>query len=165
MSGSNATKPDEMHRSHVNDDVEERASLLDRISSEMNKLNFYQNQGKDLAAVRDLASRIEYCELKLTSLVQTALVTGLKGNSSNVVSHCLHACNSIGKDDIMESAIRTVLVQPVVEKSLESMGEEDFATVLPKLASVAIESIANICLLYTSPSPRDKRQSRMPSSA
>ena len=25
--------------------------------------------------------------------------------------------------------------------------------------------IANICLLYTSPSPRDKRQSRMPSSA
>ena len=37
-----------------------------------------------------------------------------------------------------------MLVQPVVEKSLESMGEEDFATVLPKLASVAIESIANI---------------------
>ncbi len=144
VSGSDATKRDEMHRSHVNDDVEERASLLDRISSEMNKLNFYQNQGKDLAAVRDLASRIEYCELKLTSLVQTALVTGLKGNSSNVVSHCLHACNSIGKDDIMESAIRTVLVQPVVEKSLESMSEEDFATVLPKLASVAIESIANI---------------------
>ena len=26
-------------------------------------------------------------------------------------------------------------------------------------------SILNICLLYTSPSPRDKRQSRMPSSA
>ena len=25
--------------------------------------------------------------------------------------------------------------------------------------------ISNICLLYTSPSPRDKRQSRMPSSA
>ena len=24
---------------------------------------------------------------------------------------------------------------------------------------------ANVCLLYTSPSPRDKRQSRMPSSA
>ena len=26
-------------------------------------------------------------------------------------------------------------------------------------------NITNICLLYTSPSPRDKRQSRMPSSA
>ena len=27
------------------------------------------------------------------------------------------------------------------------------------------ESVPDICLLYTSPSPRDKRQSRMPSSA
>ena len=27
------------------------------------------------------------------------------------------------------------------------------------------QQIANYCLLYTSPSPRDKRQSRMPSSA
>jgi len=145
VSGSDVTKPDEMHRSHVNDDVDERASLLDRISSEVNKLNFYQNQGKDLAAVRDLASRIEYCELKLTSLVQTALVTGLKENSSNVISHCLHACTSLGKNDVMESAIRTVLVHPAVEKSLKSMGVEgDFASVLPKVATVALESIANI---------------------
>ena len=28
-----------------------------------------------------------------------------------------------------------------------------------------IVSRSNVCLLYTSPSPRDKRQSRMPSSA
>ena len=27
------------------------------------------------------------------------------------------------------------------------------------------QEFVNICLLYTSPSPRDKRQSRMPSSA
>ena len=31
--------------------------------------------------------------------------------------------------------------------------------------SVAIEVIKGICLLYTSPSPRDMRRSRMPSSA
>ena len=31
-------------------------------------------------------------------------------------------------------------------------------------SSITIEAL-NICLLYTSPSPRDKRQSRMPSSA
>ena len=30
---------------------------------------------------------------------------------------------------------------------------------------VAIDVLINACLLYTSPSPRDKRQSRMPSSA
>ena len=34
---------------------------------------------------------------------------------------------------------------------------------LPRLSPVDLEVLA--CLLYTSPSPRDKRQSRMPSSA
>ena len=33
------------------------------------------------------------------------------------------------------------------------------------LANVDMIPGVNICLLYTSPSPRDKRQSRMPSSA
>ena len=32
-------------------------------------------------------------------------------------------------------------------------------------ADLTAEDLANGCLLYTSPSPRDKRQSRMPSSA
>ena len=32
-------------------------------------------------------------------------------------------------------------------------------------ADVCINSLLTNCLLYTSPSPRDKRQSRMPSSA
>ena len=33
------------------------------------------------------------------------------------------------------------------------------------MSAEEIEKIENNCLLYTSPSPRDKRQSRMPSSA
>ena len=32
-------------------------------------------------------------------------------------------------------------------------------------AGVYVRVVRNTCLLYTSPSPRDKRQSRMPSSA
>ena len=31
--------------------------------------------------------------------------------------------------------------------------------------SIPVPSLPSLCLLYTSPSPRDKRQSRMPSSA
>ena len=39
-------------------------------------------------------------------------------------------------------------------------------TECPGLATEEVESlVSNPCLLYTSPSPRDKRQSRMPSSA
>ena len=34
-----------------------------------------------------------------------------------------------------------------------------------EVVEIQLEALRNNCLLYTSPSPRDKRQSRMPSSA
>ena len=39
--------------------------------------------------------------------------------------------------------------------------------IVPEIEAIATDELARIeaCLLYTSPSPRDKRQSRMPSSA
>ena len=36
---------------------------------------------------------------------------------------------------------------------------------LPDPQVYPVDALSEICLLYTSPSPRDKRQSRMPSSA
>ena len=48
--------------------------------------------------------------------------------------------------------------------SLLGMGEDGhFASLFPNM--IGDYDAFNICLLYTSPSPRDKRQSRMPSSA
>ena len=38
-------------------------------------------------------------------------------------------------------------------------------TTVPVLSGIPSDLNINCCLLYTSPSPRDKRQSRMPSSA
>ena len=51
-----------------------------------------------------------------------------------------------------------------------TIGENDFdpQTELPRWkqwGANTVRVMLNICLLYTSPSPRDKRQSRMPSSA
>ena len=55
---------------------------------------------------------------------------------------------------------------------LISMGVEAATPILKTMTEDEIEKVSkeiatidNICLLYTSPSPRDKRQSRMPSSA
>ena len=47
---------------------------------------------------------------------------------------------------------------------LEINDEGDFKNRKIVIADALLESVVN-CLLYTSPSPRDKRQSRMPSSA
>ena len=150
-SGGDAAPADEMHQSHVSDDVNERARLLDRISSEVNRLKFYQKQGKDLATIRDLADRIEYCELKLTSLVQTALIDGLKEKNAHIISHCLHACAAIGKMDVVENVVRTTLIQPAVEKAIDSAGEEHFDSILPQLGEAAIASCSNVLELTRAP--------------
>ena len=42
---------------------------------------------------------------------------------------------------------------------------ERFTSLWPTLEDLAAAEESEVCLLYTSPSPRDKRQSRMPSSA
>ena len=49
--------------------------------------------------------------------------------------------------------------QPMVEKYAREYGISEYVNVL--LAIIQVES----CLLYTSPSPRDVEESRMPSSA
>ena len=53
------------------------------------------------------------------------------------------------------------LIEPVVRAACAGLGR------LPgeQRAAKRVASHALTCLLYTSPSPRDKRQSRMPSSA
>ena len=45
----------------------------------------------------------------------------------------------------------------------DCVGQSPVFVLVPKISW--LEAFINICLLYTSPSPRDKRQSRMPSSA
>ena len=50
-------------------------------------------------------------------------------------------------------------------KEIDPSGETDLQVDLPKLQAGALDSGFWICLLYTSPSPRDQRGSRMPSSA
>ena len=63
--------------------------------------------------------------------------------------------------------------QALLEADVSLEVVKDFVTkVKPKLLGKEIirstapgQMVVKICLLYTSPSPRDKRQSRMPSSA
>ena len=63
----------------------------------------------------------------------------------------------VGCDDIGEQM--SVSQCPPGLTSVEKNGASGFVSILPQLEQ------NNLCLLYTSPSPRDRQKSRMPSSA
>ena len=55
---------------------------------------------------------------------------------------------------------------PIIKPSLHNYGEcKNILKGIPITAVLGDQQASLFCLLYTSPSPRDKRQSRMPSSA
>ena len=58
----------------------------------------------------------------------------------------------------------TVMGRLLAERT---MGKEDADLPIPvtRIKAYPFHRFHRVCLLYTSPSPRDKRQSRMPSSA
>ena len=66
-------------------------------------------------------------------------------------------------DDILDP--RAILDDMRVTKSDAEIALMKYAADLAALAHIEAMRECRPCLLYTSPSPRDKRQSRMPSSA
>ena len=55
--------------------------------------------------------------------------------------------------------------EPTFYAALAREGFISIALRDPELGELLLAELQQACLLYTSPSPRDKRQSRMPSSA
>ena len=75
-------------------------------------------------------------------------------NSLGGIVVCIIMLNGYPKDGITD----TIFEYTMTENTLQFV----YACIL---GFVIGQMYVNICLLYTSPSPRDKRQSRMPSSA
>ena len=68
------------------------------------------------------------------------------------------------KEEIIAKAKRVIETEQLAITSLLNNLGQEFADAIGLLKD-AVEEHCKVCLLYTSPSPRDKRQSRMPSSA
>ena len=72
--------------------------------------------------------------------------------------------NTIRTSQLKLANIARLIVNQRVNKAVEQLKFSN-KRVSQNVLKVLNSAIANACLLYTSPSPRDKRQSRMPSSA
>ena len=66
---------------------------------------------------------------------------------------------SIGIEEVTQPT--DALLKTLIDIDLQTFTESTFS----HYTAAAFFHSGRICLLYTSPSPRDKRQSRMPSSA
>ena len=69
-------------------------------------------------------------------------------------------CQALAKvfEDAYKSPLSLIVLDDI-ERLLE------YVSIGPRFSNVVLQALLILCLLYTSPSPRDKRQSRMPSSA
>ena len=87
-------------------------------------------------------------------------ITGGYGSGPDI----LHSCNiSVGKGEIAVIVGPNGAGKSTAMKAIFGMLDVREGSIL--LGGVDITNLNTHCLLYTSPSPRDKRQSRMPSSA
>ena len=103
-------------------------------------------QDPDARPVYDLISALSAGRALPPQDIETPVVAELvgKGDTSDV-------------NDVIKELRRATGANPEVQRLRKEY--RDIAGVNPK------NYLAYACLLYTSPSPRDKRQSRMPSSA
>ena len=79
--------------------------------------------------------------------------------------YLLEAESQLGKADVYEKCEINPLptLQTLISKTLKTVkGKREIDD---KISNYLMVNDPRFCLLYTSPSPRDKRQSRMPSSA
>ena len=60
--------------------------------------------------------------------------------------------------------VNDITAEPIAQANAKTLSDA-IAVVVPGFDNNPAEAPETVCLLYTSPSPRDKRQSRMPSSA
>ena len=96
----------------------------------------------------------------LLSSIPSLAITGLR------IPGKLHEYDTIEgiKEDIIEITLNLKKVQLKVD-DIENLNEVDYPILLSLRKKYKAGQVIKSCLLYTSPSPRDRQKSRMPSSA
>ena len=104
--------------------------------------------------------------MPLDSAQLNAFATVIDEGSFERAAAVLHVTRSAVSQRIklLEERVGQVLVRRATPCTPTEAGQALYRHAREVALSEA-DALATICLLYTSPSPRDKRQSRMPSSA
>ena len=108
---------------------------------------------------RALETEVSLLESRVSS--GTASPEEARSAASKLVTS-IHEANAVG--DLESLAARVEALTPTIDAKAETRREER-AEAKARAKQAKEEMVAQACLLYTSPSPRDRTRSRMPSSA
>jgi conserved oligomeric Golgi complex subunit 2 len=146
------------------EDLEARCRLLDRLCSEVSRLNFFVVKGEELAAVRQMAPRIQRAATSLQCELDSALARVIHAQNPTALAVLLHAYGSLGSTDAAESVVRKEVVAPVVaaavKQTVQKHKEENnsspssavsLAQVLPAVHAALQEKTAPFFELALSP--------------
>ena len=117
------------------------------------------------AAMSEVTTLVTALDAKLADLI------GSDAPSFGALKNCVVDCQGIFREYAGSKLDPVVEEAPVETSSVEAPqgvavgGGHESAAAVTVQTTVTVTSSVYACLLYTSPSPRDKRQSRMPSSA
>ncbi|KAL4443325.1 hypothetical protein ABPG75_011062 [Micractinium tetrahymenae] len=98
------------------EELEAHCRLLDRVASEVSRLQFYAAKGGELEFMRQLQPRIDAAAEALQGYLDAALAATLQSQSPVALSVCLHAYAAITRPQAAEAVVRSTLVAPVVRQ-------------------------------------------------
>ncbi|PRW51049.1 conserved oligomeric Golgi complex subunit 2 [Chlorella sorokiniana] len=98
------------------EELEARCRLLDRVASEVSRLQFYAARGQELEFMRALQPRIDGAAEQLQGSLDAALAATLGSQSPVALGVCLHAYAAIARPQAAEAVVRQTLVAPVVQR-------------------------------------------------
>ena len=148
--------------------------VIETIRSRTTQIAFKRIKNTDIITSLEKISKAE--KIKLSKDVLEYIANQSDGSLRDAINLFEQTFSTFGNKATMEqlySILGKVTISDLLQ-ILEAMGTQDTATVLKVLranyknglqAIDILNSITDLCLLYTSPSPRDMRRSRMPSSA
>ena len=115
-------------------------------------------------AIKQLVNKLRQSGIEVLHVNLYDLIVEMLNNETNDWQWCIENETKHSKPQLLEYLRGVVGSEKVVDAISQKMESADFKVMFLDGVGRVFPFIRS-CLLYTSPSPRDKRQSRMPSSA
>ncbi|XWS75354.1 hypothetical protein CRYUN_Cryun01aG0079600 [Craigia yunnanensis] len=94
---------------------ETQSMLLERIASEMNRLNFYIAHAQNLPFIQNIEKRIQSASLMLEASLAHCFIDGLEHRDVNAIYNCLRAYAAVDNNGNAEEIFRTTIVAPLIQ--------------------------------------------------